>query len=234
MPTEPENKEEITPGTEKAMEILKDIHEKLSKPAEEKKEIPEGQPRPDPAAARTEHMKKMGWTEEQMRLNEETIANAQAPLVNELAWTKLERAHKDVGEYEKGIREELKNYPANRVTPELLDKIYYMVKGVAIDRRDSQPKGHKAGAPQERVARGYNPSESGMNSSGGGGSGKEEPELSEDERFVSSRLGVKPEDYAEAKKARTIRKFARPIEVDRNAGAADRELGNLLGKNGGR
>lgn len=232
---DPENKEEITPGGEKAMEILKEIHDKLSKPAEEKKDTPESQPKvPDVQAVRTEHMKKMGWNEEQMRLNEEAIASAQAPLTQELAWTKLERSHKDVGEYEKGIREELKNYPASRITPELLDKIYYMVKGVTIDKRDSQPKGHKSGAPSERIARGYNPSENGMSSSGGGGSDKEVPELTEDERFVSSRLGVKPEDYAEAKKARTIRKFARPVEISRDAGPADRELGNLLGKSGGR
>src|SRR5258708_4808024 len=107
---DPEKPDDAATGTEKAMQILKEINEKVSKPADEPKIPPSSQPAaPDASAVREQYMKKMGWNDEQMKLHEESIASAQAPLVHEMAWSKIERNHKDLSDYKKGMEEELKN-----------------------------------------------------------------------------------------------------------------------------
>lgn len=237
MPEEkkPAGEEKIDPGSEAAMKILTEIKEKLEgKPVEKKEEIPAG---PDPAEARAALLKRTGFTEDQLRAQEEMVAAAQAPLVEGRAWDSLERGHKDLSEYKKDVEKEMLLYRPEFRTPELAEKLFWMVKGRSMDKRGAEPKAKEQ--PKTRISSrpGYSGSDTGMAPVDGGDG---EPTLSEDETEVVDRLGraaaplgaqVDAKTYEASKKSKKIGQFRSRSEIDlRSANPADRELQRLQGR----
>lgn len=228
--------EQPSPGSAEAMKILKDIQEKLDgKPAEKTTEKEDEAPDPEKELER--ESKRTGMTKEALRRQDERIALAQAPIIERQAWDSMERGHKDLSEYRDEVKKELENYQPVYRTPELIEKLFWMVKGRSVDKRGSaapvpQPK------PKERISGGYSGSEASL-SGGGSGDRDTEPKLSDEEKEVVDRLGsaaaplgcdLDEKGYERAKKSRKIGQFKTTPQIDMKTGnTADRALGNLLG-----
>lgn len=182
------------------MDVLKDLQEKvenLKKPAEEKPAAPTV---PSWVQEREAEKKAMGFTEEQMQAHERSIARAQAPQVEQSAWAGLEK-RSDLDKYRKEIEDELKIYRQEVRTPDLLQKIYFMVKGRHADSAPAAGAGEPKPKPGERVVSsrvsggpGYSGAE--------GGAGADKPEadkseqLSEAEAVTARKLGVDEKRFA--------------------------------------
>jgi hypothetical protein len=229
----PEEKGNLPEAVTKALEDIKAGLENL-KPEE----------RPDPAPGRgpgaleeREALKKtMGFSEEQMQAHEQMLRRSQAPLVERDGWRTIE-GKSDFKDLKSEIDKEVAIYPSERRTPEMMEKIYYMVKG---RHADSKPKETpKPGRPEERISRGpgYSGADPGMPAGGGGpGEGGPTPEetLNDSEKFVVSKLrdaGVQISDkeYAKSRNAgRSIREL-RPEDNRRPTSLADIELSRMKG-----
>jgi hypothetical protein len=187
------------------MDVLKDLQEKVNaiqKPQAEEK--PAEKAPPAWVAEREAEKKAMGFTEEQMQAHERSIARAQAPVVEQSAWAGLEK-RQDLDKYRKEIEDELKIYRPEAKTADLLQKIYFMVKG---RHADSAPADEKKPAPKpgERVASSRVSGGPGYSGSEGGSSTEKEDldkdaQLSEAEEITANKLGVDPKRFALSRNA---------------------------------
>ena len=205
---------------------LKEQVESLKKPVEEKPKKPTV---PAWVEEREAEKKALGFTEEQMQAHERSIARAQAPMVEQSAWASIEK-RQDLDKYRKEIEDELKIYRPEAKTPDLLQKIYFMVKGRHADSAPAAP----APKPGERVASsrvsggpGYSGTE--------GGAGSEKPtedkseNLSEAEAATAQKLRVDPKRFALSRNVgKPIKALQKPDERPAGNGA-DFEMRRMQG-----
>lgn len=228
MPPEPKANEEKPPVNEEITKVLEDLREaadKINKPEDEKPAATT----PTYADQREADRKALGFTEEQMQAHERGIARAQAPVIESTAWAKLEK-RPDIDMFRKEIETELSIYPQERRTPDLVEKVYYMVKG---RRADSKPVADpKKGAPDVRVSRGpgYTGADPGLTGKGADDQGADDNVLDDREKFVAEKLGVTEADYAKSKKVgKHIRELRIP-DARPATSLADVELRRLQGR----
>ncbi len=231
MPPEIENKDEKGNLPDPVVQALEEIKQKLEIPPAEK-EIPV-QAGPSVADRRAEIQKRLKFDDDQMAAHEEMIMRSQAPLIEQTGWAKLEKKA-DIENHRKEIEQELSIYPQERRTPDVMEKIYNMVRGKKLD---SKPAGKSTETDRRvtetRVSRGpgYTGSEPGLSGSPRSADGAPEEEaLSDQEKFVAAKLGVDEKDYAKSKAAgKAIRELK--ITDDRPATSmADIELRRLTGR----
>jgi len=160
---------------------------------------------PTIADRRAALQKSLGYTDDQMAAHEEMIIRSQAPIIENTGWSRLEKKT-DLDTYRKEIEAELKLYPQERRTPELMEKVYYYVRG-----KHAEAKPEVKGKPQGRVTEtkvsggpGYTGQEGGV--SGEGRETSEEEALSEGEKFVVAKLNeggmmITEKEYAASRKA---------------------------------
>lgn len=239
MPPENNDQESNKEGNlpEPALEVLKEIKEKvdsMSRPAEEKPTVTV----PSVSEEREGYKKTMGWSEEQMQVHERQLARAAGQNNETLGWTKLEK-RQDIDKYRTEIEKELAIYPSERRTPDIMEKIYFMVKGKNSDSKPAETPGTKPGSRvvDTRVSRGpgYNGADPGMASSSPGEENKDEA-LSDGEQFVVNKLaphvpgGLSEKDYAKSRnQGRSIREL-RVTETLKPTSLADVELRRLTGR----
>jgi len=229
MPPEQEPKTEEKPMNEevsKVLEELKSAAESLKKP-EEKPEAPSA---PTYADRRAVLQKSLGYTDEQMAAHEEMIMRAQAPVIERTAWSTLEK-RPDLENYRAEIEKELSIYPQERRTPEIMEKIYYYVKGKHSDAKPKEtPKSPKVESTRVSGGPGYTGSEPSL--SGGRDERGDSPneELNDNEKFVADKLGVDYKAYAKSRNAgRAIRELRIPDERPVTS-MADVELKRMMSK----
>lgn len=229
MPTESKATEE-KPGNlpDEVTKVLEDIREKLDNPTPAK-ETPTVPAAPSYVEQRETMKKTLNYTEEQMQAHEQMLMRSQAPIIENTGWSRLEKKS-DLDTYRKEIEAELSIYPQERRTPEVMEKIYFYVKGKHADSKPAAPASAPAGSrvAETRVSRGpgYSGSDPGMPAGGGEGAG-EEDKLSDAEKFVAAKLGVTEKDYASSRRiGKSIRELrvpdARPV-----SSLADIELRRL-------
>lgn len=225
----PEKKDDGNLPSE-TMEVLKQIKEKLESPPKiEKSETPAPAPVVPTAADQRESLRKsLGYTEEQMAAHEELIMRSQAPIIERTGWQAIEN-RTDFKDLKKEIDEEVKFYPPERRTPEMMEKIYYYVRG---RHADSKPQTKTpATPPTTRVSSGpgYTGTEPNLGSRDTGGEG-EEDKLSEVESFVAKKLGVSEKDYARARKVGRDAWRLKPEDSRQSVSLADMELKRLTSR----
>jgi len=213
------------------MGVLKDLKEKvdsMTAPKEEPKTVPVDHWREQREADK----KALGFTEEQMQAHERTVARAQAPTVERTAWSTLEKKS-DFEALKKDIEKEVSLYPQERRTPEMMEKIYYMVRGQHADSKPAKKDEMKPGNVEHaRITGG--PGYTGNEPSLGGEREKPEPgteeQLDEREKFVADKMGIGHKEYAKSRNVgREIRGLRVPDERPVNS-LADVELKRLTGK----
>lgn len=214
------------------MDVLKEIQDKVSK-------LPKGDEKPEAAVPitpnysnrRAELQKSLGYTDQQMAAHEEMIMRAQAPVIERTAWSHIEK-RPDIETYRKEIEAELAIYPQERRTPDILEKVYYMVRGKHADTKPAAPA--KGGSREDvRVSRGpgYTGAEPGL-ASGSEEKGGEGEELDDKEKYVVSKLreggiDITDKDYAKSRNAgRSIREMRVP-DSRQATSMADLELRRL-------
>lgn len=227
-PKEDPNKKptELSPEVSKVLEDLKTKMDSLSAAPKEKPVEPTV---PSWQEQRADLQKRMGFTDEQMAAHEATILKANAPIIEQTGWNRLEKKS-DIETFRKEIEAELAIYPQERRTPEIMEKIYFFVKGKHADSQPAKkPEPAPGGVADTRISRGpgYTGSEPNL---GGGGSGEtpSEEKLSETEEFVAKKLGVSVKDYARAKKSGREVWQMRPEDSRQFVSAADLEMKRLM------
>ncbi len=231
MPPETEEKKEEKGNLpDPVQQALEEIKQKLENPpAKEEPVIPSG---PTAADKRAEIQKRLGFNDDQMAAHEEMIMRSQAPIIENTGWTRLEKKA-DIETFRKEIEAELAIYPQERRTPDVMEKIYFFVKGKHADSKPTKTNEPDKRVVDTRVSRGpgYTGSEPGLTGSPRSTEGAPEEEaLSDSEKFVAAKLGVDEKDYAKSKAAgRAIRELRVPD--DRPATSmADIELRRLTGR----
>lgn len=227
-----EEKPEEKNGTQDAIaKTLEDIKAGLDnlKPKEE-----ERPPAPSGASAaerRASLQKSLGYTDEQMAAHEESILRAQGPVIENIGWTRLEKKA-DIDTYRKEIEQELSIYPQERRTPEIMEKIYLMVRGKHADSKPAPDKTPPSGRPGERVSRGpgYSGADPGLPAGGEGGS--EEDALNDEEKLTVAKLreagaDISDKEYAASRKAGKFIKSLKPKDTFVPQGRADLELARM-------
>lgn len=195
-------------------QALEEIKAKLDEKPAEKEPASTG---PTTADRRALLQKSLGFTDEQMAAHEQSIMQANAPIIEQTGWSKLDKKP-DIEKYRKEVEAELAIYPQERRTPDIMEKIYYYVRG---KHADSKPADERKGdtVVTTRVSRGpgYNGQEPGMGGGRGeGGGGAEEDQLTEQEKFVVQKLNdagsnITEKDYATSKKlGKSIRELKVP------------------------
>lgn len=217
--TDPEKKGEGEPKInlpDDVTKVLEDIKAKLNNSPVEREETPPGPSAPSYAERRAILQKTLGYTDDQMAAHEQMIVQNQAPVVENLGWIRLEKKT-DIDSFRKEIESELSIYPAEKRTPDVMEKIYFMVKGKRADSKPAAAAGTSLDGRvvDARVTRGpgYSGSEPGISrgDEGGGGPSEEEDQLNDQEKFVASKLGVNEKDYALSRKAgKNIRELKVP------------------------
>lgn len=213
------------------MDVLKDLQQKVDaiQPKEtEKKPVTAG---PSYADQREADRKALGFTEEQMAAHERTQMRVNAPLMERTAWSTVEKKA-DIETYRKEIEAEVAIYRPENRTPEILEKIYYMVRGKHADSKPAIPpnKGQKVEDRKVSGGPGYTGSEPSL--SGGRDENRQDDnqELDDREKFVADKLGVGHKEYAQAKKVgREIREL-KPQDMRPVTSLADVELRRMTGK----
>lgn len=227
--TKTEEKPPVNEEITKVLEELKSATEKLKAPVEEKPAAPVS---PTYADRREALQKSLGYTNEQMAAHEEMILRAQAPVIERTAWSAIEKKS-DLDTYRGEIEKELAMYPQERRTPEIMEKIYYYVKGKHADSKPAPTKETKPN-PVERTRVTGGPGYTGQEPGMGGGSetkpGEEEMQLNDQEKFVASKLGITESEYAKSRNVgKEIRGLRMPDERPVNS-LADVELRRMTGK----
>lgn len=218
-----EEKKGLPDAVNKVLEDIKAGVEKMNKPAEETS-------KPSPTAPswqdqREDYRKRLGFSEEQMRAHEEMSAKQNAPVIENLGWSHLEKKS-DLATYRKEIEAELSIYPQERRDPGLMEKIYYYIKGKHADSKAPEKRDEK---PVERVTRGpgYSGAETGLPAGGGEGGKGEEEQLTDVEKFLAAKFGTSEAAYAKAKKERRDFRGIKPASLEAK-GMADLELNRLM------
>lgn len=230
---EPKPKEEEKPAMNeevtKVLEELKAATEKLKVPVEEK---PAPSAAPTYADRRASLQKSLGYNDEQMAAHEEMILRAQAPVIERTAWSSIEKKS-DLDTYRSEIEKELAIYPQERRTPEIIEKIYFYVKGKHADSKPlTTPEKKPNNVERTTVTRGpgYTGQEPGMSGGGTERTEEEEMKLTDQEKFVASKMGISETEYAKSRNAgKEIRSLRVPDERPVNS-LADIELRRLSGR----
>jgi len=233
MPDNKEEKKEEGNLPDPVMDVLKDLQEKVNaiqKPAEEKPEPVKTVP--SWVQERESEKKAMGFTEEQMQAHERSIARAQAPVTEQAAWSTLEK-RQDLDKYRKEIQDELKIYRPEAKTADLLEKIYFMVKGRHADSAPASSAPVKP-RPGERVASSRVSGGPGYTGSEGGSSTEKEPsdkseELNEAEAITARKLGVDGKRFALARNSGKDITPLKKADERTSTNGADFELRRLQG-----
>jgi hypothetical protein len=226
MPEPKDAKEEKGNLPEEVTKVLEEIKVNL-----EKNNAPKEDPvakAPTYADQRAGLQKRLGFTDEQMAAHEEMLLRSQAPVIERTAWASVEKKA-DIDTYRSEMEKELSIYPQERRTPELMDKIYYYVRG---KHSESKPKDEPKKGPtvETRISRG--PGYDGMSPGTGG---REEAaatneDLDDREKFVAAKMGISEKDYAKSRNAgRAIRELRVPDERPASS-TADIELRRMTGR----
>lgn len=230
MPDPEPKKEEgnLPPEVTKVLEDLKVKMENLP----QKETPPPATTAPTWQEQRAVLQKRLGYNDEQMAAHEEMILKSQAPVIESTGWSHLEKKP-DLVNYRKEIEAELENYPQERRSPQLMEKIYYFVKGKHADSKPAPAPN----APNPKVAGsrvssgpGYSGTEPGLPAGGvsrdEGGPPQEEA-LDDREKFMADKLGISEKDYAKSRNAgREIRELRVP-DTRQPTSLADIELRRL-------
>ena len=214
------------------MDVLADLQKKvddLKKPVEEKPAAPSV---PSWVAEREAERKALGFTEEQMQAHERSVARQQAPANEAAAWSTLEK-RQDLDKYRKEIEEELKIYRPEAKTADLMQKIYFMVKGrhadsAPVPKADEKKPGDRVASSRVSGGPGYSGTE------GGAGSDKlpedKSGDLNEAEAMTANKLGVDPKRFALSRNSgKDITPLRKPVELPSASTGADLELRRLQG-----
>lgn len=207
--------------------VLEDIKAQLGKTVDEKPETPAAKT-PTYADTRADLQKRLGFTDEQMSAHEEMILKAQAPIIENAGWQKLDKKS-DIETYRKELQDELAIYPPERRTPEIMEKLYFMLKGRRAESKPADKPAANSGEPKTRISGG--PGYNGSDPSLGGREGATEDEddkLSETETFVARKLGVPEKEYARAKRVGREAWKLKPQDVRESRSTADMELKRLM------
>jgi len=229
-PTNEDPKKEEGNLPDPVMDVLKDLQTKVADLNKPKDEEPKATTVPNWQQEREAERKALGFTEEQMQAHERTIARAQAPVIERTAWSALEK-RQDLDKYRKEIEAEVAIYPQERRTPEILEKIYFMVKGRHADSAPAPKVEEKK--PADRVASSRVSGGPGYSGTEGGSSAeKETPDKSEElddmERMTAKKLGVDEKRFALSRNSgRDITPFKK--EAPAATSGADLELKRLQG-----
>lgn len=202
--------EPAAPVEPSPLDIVKDIQSKVDQMASDK-QPPIVNAQMTPQQMREAIKEKTGYTDEQVDFHFNSLAEAMAPMREQMSWMTLEKKFKDIPELKAEMEEELKAYPATmRGDPVLMEKVYFMSKGKKMSNQPTpQPTPQRQPTPQpnvvsRRVANdypGFSPSSD--NSSGGG----RQVQLSNEQRELSRRMGIKEEDYIEYMDRKPVRDF---------------------------
>lgn len=195
------------PAEPSPLEILKDIQSKIND-----KPVASNPPaNPSPMQVREAIKEKMGYTDDQVDFYLSSLNHATAPMREELAWMKMEKKFSDISNVKSEMEEELKAYPVEmRGDPVLLEKVYFMSKGKKMTNNPPPPpsnQNHQRTPPNvvsRRVANdypGFNPSSDNSNSGG------RQVNLTNEQRELSRRMGIKEEDYIEHMDRKPVRDF---------------------------
>lgn len=227
----PDEKKTEDQKPDPVMDVLNDLQKKveeLKKPVEEKPAAPTV---PTRAEQRADLQKRLGFNDDQMAAYEQDQASRQAPLVEQTAWANLSK-RQDLDKYRKEIEEELSHYRPESKTPEILEKVYFMVKG---RHADSAPTPAASPKPGERVASSRVSGGPGYSGTEGGASSDPKPadksdELNEAEAIAANKLGVDHKRFALSRNSgKDITPLKRAPEVPAAANGADLELRRLQG-----
>ena len=231
MPDPKTNEEEKSNLPDEVTKVLEELKTKLddqNRPPKEETSPPE----PSASNRRASLQQSLGFTDEQMAAHEQSIMAANAPIIEQTGWSKLEK-RSDIEKYRKEIESELAIYPQERRTPDIMEKIYYYVKG---KHSDSQPAADPKKTPvvSTRVSQGpgYTGQEGGMGAREEGAPAGEEEQLTDAEKFVVQKLReagekITDKEYAMSKKVgRSIRELRVPDTRQVNS-LADVELRRL-------
>jgi hypothetical protein len=234
MVNEAEEKKEEGNLPDPVMDVLKDLQEKV-KDLKPKEEPPKVQAGPTAFDQREADRKALGFTEEQMAAHERTQMRVSAPLIERTAWATLDKKP-DIDTYRKEIEQELSIYPQERRTPDIMEKIYYMVRGKRADSKPAAPAAKGPKVEETRVSRG--PGYTGSEPSLSGGREERAPEneeLDDREKFIVGKfqdagVAITEKDFAKSRNAgRAIRELklpdARPV-----TSLADIELKRMTGR----
>ena len=201
----------VAPVEPSPLDIVKDIQSKVDQMAADKAPVVNAQMTPQ--QMREAIKEKTGYTDEQVDFHFNSLAEAMAPMREQMSWMTLEKKFKDIPDLKTEMEEELKAYPAAmRGDPVLMEKVYFMSKGRKMSSQPtSQPTPQRQPTPQpsgnivsRRVANdypGFSPSTDG--SAGGG----RQVQLSNEQRELSRRMGIKEEDYIEHMDRKPVRDF---------------------------
>lgn len=261
---DPKDGQELAPAAAAIIDAVKDaLKPKEGAPDPKAAPAPRSEPAAqDPAAIRAawreNTKKKMGWTDEQVDLQEQTLLQAQAPILKSNAITGLRTTHKDFDQLEKPFLEEIARYEkmGRIIDPHLAEELFYKVKGVeltagryklASGAPESQPQrkpdAGRDGRPIVRISRGYDAADPGQSGGSGGGTSQQMTEVEQDYlRFLQQcgdQIGfeITPESYMSAREdKRNARrnitdKTVRRMEVGAGANPADRDLAALWNRN---
>lgn len=196
-PAAPESKPATPDQVQEALAAIAAINQKLNR-----------EPTPDNADAVTklrEQIKdQMGWTDAQLDFHQNSVMNAVAPVQEELQWLRLEKSHADLPKYKEAMLKELSEYsPAQRANPIILEKVYYLAKGRAMEQQPptSRPAGSET--PKPKIA----PSYGGMGSGTDPGARPAGSTLNDEQREYARRLGVPEDAYKRAMATKNVREL---------------------------
>lgn len=187
----------MPPEQETTEQVLEEIDKKLD---EQRKETPPPPPPPAPAPTADpveEVAKKTGWTKEQAR--EHVILEQ-----TQSAWDQVSKAHPDMDKYKDLMNKELSSYPPEvRRNPVLLEKVFYLAKGISLEKeaKNAPPRNDSTPPPARRISQPFPGREGGQ----GGSSDTPAPKLTDEEKIYAKRLGISEEDYERSKGKRNIR-----------------------------
>ena len=177
----------------------------------------------------------LGFTEDQMRAHEQTISRVNAPVMERTAWATIEK-RPDIDTFRKEIEEELKIYPQERRTPEIMEKIYYFVRGKHADSKPSTPAPSR-GVERTRISGGpgYTGSDPSLAPRNKEESTEEAEQLDDREKFViqkfrESGVDITEKEYAKSRNVgRSIRELRVPDQRQAST-MADIELRRMTGR----
>lgn len=140
-----------------------------------------------------------GWTDDQIDFHQQSMINAVAPLREQMSWMQLEKSHPDLSRYKDAMEKELADgyTPAQRSDPRILEKIYYLAKGRAMEQQppSSRPAGQ---APKPA------PAYQGMGGGTDTGSRPSDSGLTAEQKEYARRLGVGEEAYKKSIGVKTV------------------------------
>lgn len=139
------------------------------------------------------------------------------------AWDSVSSKHPDVDKYKDLMNKELSTYtPEMRRNPILIEKVYYMSKGVAMEKAAASKPAEERQPSGRRIAEPF----PGRDSSQGGGDSSKDSKLSDEERRVAKFLRIDESSYEQSKGKKNLRD-AVERKRDQGGNAADMALTSL-------